>query len=97
MNTAKSFLSNAQKASGLADDAIKTTSSGIEDGIQAATKTLGAADIAAGGLDIFGDVAEVGLGILGAFLPSILGGGGKSVAAPTPTFEASNQIGVTST
>ena len=97
LDLAGSLLSNAQKASGLADDAIKTTSTGIEDGIQTATKALGAADIASGGLDLFGDIAEVGLGVLGSFLPSILGGGGSSIKPPSPTFEASNQIGVTST
>jgi len=79
------------------ESTVKSGMSDVEDGLSTATKTLGAADLAAGGLDVLGDVAEAGLGIASLFLPSLLGGGGSSVAPPTAGFQASCQAGVSST
>ena len=79
------------------ESTVRSGMSDVDDGLSTATKTLGAADLAAGGLDVLGDVAEAGLGIASLFLPSLLGGGGSSVAPPTAGFQASYQAGVSST
>ena len=98
LDTAKGFLSNAQKAAGQTADAVtKSTSSALEDGINTATKVVGETDALSGGLDLFGDIADVGLGILGAYLPGLLGGGAGSVKVPTQSFQAAQSIGVTET